>query len=281
MACVHCGVQIAAASRFCQTCGTPQEAGAKNATLAPWKAKYVDGYYRGQIKSAKGEVWTFENGLVRGPVASYAWLGDVLRKPEREDTDHGHGNYDGKVLSWTYADMGTLYEYSIAADEARLECVSMAEGTARWTWQLQGTRFWTEGTEALEGTEDEWEVTGDVSLPVVLFVAMFGKAQRLHQRWEERNRRQYRRCGKLVLRAGKHPRLCGTCSAEGGESCMTCGSGGELPFDGNYCKSCAPKVGLCGRCGDPLKGSKTPGKLCNGCGLGSRGMNCCRMVYSN
>lgn len=277
--CSHCQTSVQPGTKFCGFCGTPQVAGAVAAGPLPaWKAKFVEGYFRGQVKSKGGKVWTYENGLLRGPTPSmqYAWLGDVLRRSEGGDAVHGHGNYDGRTLSWSFGDMKeTFYEYEMPNDTT-FHCTKMAFGPTKWNWTLNGIKLSTSDTP-LEGTEDEWEVTGDVPPPVALFVVCFEKVQLLHAKWKERSQRVYARCGKLVLAAGKQPRLCASC-ASAGDVCMVC-SAPNPQHDGNMCKNCAPKIGLCGKCSEPLKGSKVPGKLCLKCGLGSNQMNCARMVF--
>ena len=280
--CNHCSTPHAANARFCQQCGSPLVSGAQAVSVPAWKSKYVDNYFRGQVKSTgKGELWTYENGLLKGPNTSFAWLGDVLRPTgdgQTGDWSFGHGNYDGTLVSWSFPEMkNTFYEYSIGADEKILTCEKIAFGGTKFNWRLEGIRLTTAEKPALEGTEDSWEVTGDVPLPVALFAVCFGKAQLLHKKLTERLNRKYARCGKLVLAAGKTPRVCAACA---GAACMVCGNGEIESFhSGNLCKSCAPKAGLCGRCSDPLRGSQEEGRLCGACGLGSRAMNCARMLH--
>jgi hypothetical protein len=54
----------------------------------------MDEYYRGRMAS-KHEEWTYENGLLKGPAASYKWLGNALRR-ETDTGNTGFGQYDGR-----------------------------------------------------------------------------------------------------------------------------------------------------------------------------------------
>ncbi len=273
---------MVAAARFCPSCGTPVVAGAVAREVPAWQRRYLDEYFRGRMASAREE-WNYENGLLRGPAGvAFKWLGNALRR-ESDSSGTGHGHYDGTVLAWRFADMEQpFYEYRISPDEHRLEWIRSALGP-QWSFEVrqEGRQLAATGGEALEGSDDVFEVGGDVPLPVSLFVAMYTKAQLLHAKWVERNRRTLVRCNKLVLTAGvAAPRLCSVCAAAVGDAgCMCCGKAGDAKHDANLCKSCAPKKGLCGRCSDPLKGSQVAGRLCGPCGLGSRGMNCAKLTF--
>lgn len=138
-----------------------------------------------------------------------------------------------------------------------------------------------ENGHKIEGTDDDFEATGSVPQPLVLFIALWTKSMRLFEKYEARRKRVYNRCGKVVLKLGINPKLCKSCAIE--TSCLCCSSTtSSLDFDANCCKNCAPKArGLCGKCNDPLKGSKVQAKLCKSCGLGGRGKSCAKMIYGS
>ena len=134
--------------------------------------QYCQEFYRGQVKSKSGETWSFENGLLRGPICTFKWLGNVLRKADEEKADHGHGNYDGKILSWSFADMpGTFYEYTINADEKGFSCQKIGFGSVKWDIKLDGVNCEAVGGK-LEGADDEFAVTGGKKSRAVHFLAL-------------------------------------------------------------------------------------------------------------
>lgn len=128
-----------------------------------------------------------------------------------------------------------------------------------------------------EGMFSECTIKGDVPPPVCYFVAMFTRVQTIKKRLDERNNRAYTRCGKLVLGNGIPTKACKTCAGK----CLVCREtieGGD-GVPGKMCKSCGTKRNFCGRCGDPLRGSKEIGFLCGSCGIGSLGNDCCKMKF--
>merc|ERR1711916_26889 len=150
--------------------------------MPAWKEMYVQNFFRGAIIS-KNEHWSFENGevvMVKGQGNSkYAWLGDLFEIKE-STTDLGVGRWNGEVLTWHYQDMNTpFYSFTIAPDEKTVQCNSIAFGSTKWNFEFNGNDFETKDG-VLEGTDDCFQVTGDVPLPVTLFVAMWSKAKLLH-----------------------------------------------------------------------------------------------------
>jgi hypothetical protein len=183
-----------------------------------------------------------------------------------------------KELSYDYPEEESFYRFEISSDETSLTCKHISFGPSDLRVVRKNTTITIESAEKVEGSEDTWEVIGDVPLPVILYCVLYTKCGILYKKLIERRKRVYTRCGKVVLTAGTHPKLCATCACKG---CFMCGdaSASDL-YPANCCKNCAPKArGLCGKCGDPLKGSQVEGKLCKMCGLGSRQMNCARMVF--
>lgn len=272
------------------TCGSPLVAGAVAAVLPAWKEKYAQNYFRGQVKSNKGDVWTFENGEVKGKDISYAWIGDTLRQHRGEHPEFGWASFDGKTLTWRFEDMNgsPLISWELLDGDNEVKSVQRCAlgASVKDNWLHCVKREGETGVtvaEVPEGAEERWDATGDVPWPVVVLCSTWKAAQIMHKKWQERNARSYQRCGKLVLAAapaGQGPRICAEC-AKKKNGCSVCGVEQKAapPHAGQVCKSCAPKKGLCVRCADPLKGSQVPALLCDGCGLGSRGMNCCKLNF--
>jgi len=139
-----------------------------------------------------------------------------------------------------------------------------------------------EGSDLKEGTPTSWEISGDIPLPVALFVAMWTWSQKLVDEAIQRAKRQYKRCGKLVLQSAGTSILCTVCCSTGPQDyCIVCDKEcGKEKFQGKICKTCAPRKNFCIKCGDATQGSKREGFLCRDCGLGKQVENCCKMTFT-
>jgi hypothetical protein len=108
--------------------------------------KYMENFFRGSVKSAKGEQWSFENGSVRGKDGfQWAWLGDnfkVIDAPQ-----HGEGRWDGKELSWDFPEEKRFYAFTISDDENVLTCSHLAFGPPKLRVLRNGTQITVEASE--------------------------------------------------------------------------------------------------------------------------------------
>jgi len=151
-------------------------------------------------------------------------------------------------------------------------------------WRVSGNIIEVEeGSDWKEGASIKFEVLGGMpsNCPIILFIAMYSRSQKLLDETIERSKRTYKRCGKLVLTSAGPTLLCNICANSSTDRCIVCDVDcGSTKFQGKICKTCGPRKNFCIKCSDPLFGSKKEGFLCSNCGLGKSSDNCAKMTFS-
>ncbi|KAL6059787.1 C-type lectin domain-containing protein [Balamuthia mandrillaris] len=302
MYCPNCGVQVPPSARFCTECGTALSAGASSSSSSSTtKNEWLDDYFRGNLSSA-GEQWTYRNGVVtcvsgfKASNVEFQWNGHELicsSSSEGGGGAYGKGVWNGGsgTAEWYFPeDPSTpFWRMTWQKERQRFHNDSIRwRSPVHWTWSENkdngsGVMSIEEGSgqDSKEGLDSRFEKQGDFPLPVVLFAAMFRRTVGLREERIERLSRGYTRCNKFVGGIGTAPRpvLCSSCASPG---CMVCAAAfGGTKHPGKLCKMCGIKKLFCAKCGDKTtEENRTEGFLCNGCGLGSSGNNCCRMTYN-
>jgi len=310
--CVHCGVKNEDSAKFCAECG--KTAGEPSQLQQTMKAKWAEPYFRGTMKAntstatTTGEIWTYDRGTVKctegNPKGTiYLWDGSAFRT---SNENLGQGSFDGQRLQWSFPVKRVTFVnnnnsnkdsfYSYTWDEAtsfQNEFGIFRTEPIRYTsfvhWRFEkDIMSVAEGSDFKEGAATSWEVQGNVPPPVVLFIAMFSRAEKLLEEVVQRSKRCYKRCGKLVLSSAGAPVLCAICASNNDDNstdfCICCDrpcTGNNNKFQGKICKTCAPRKAFCIKCADPVSGGTgKEGFLCSQCGLGKTSDNCCKMTFT-
>jgi hypothetical protein len=292
--CSYCGFKCDDNSRFCPDCGKSLIAKPiQNST--PLSSKWKDAYFSGRLKSNNGELWTYNNGNITCDEGNFKgslfqWNGSEFIS---ENKELPIGTFDGKKLEWKFPQQKEIfYSYNFIEKSNNIFYFQNQSGMLR-TNPVRYTSFvhWIldknimkieEGCDQKEGTANFWEVMGDIPPPVILFISMCTYSQKLLEDAIQRSKRQYKRCGKLVLQSTGTPMLCNKCIKSNGDYCIVCDNEcTNEKFYGKICKSCFPKKSFCAKCGDPfINKIMKEGFLCKNCGLGKLSNNCCKMIYT-
>ena len=248
------------------------------------KKYYFDNYYISQVNSIgkNEEEWKYENGKIicnHGPCrAVYLWDGEnFIFNGKNENLGIGKFDYKNNKALWYYEEQ-VWYSYQISSKESKLlKCDFIKESKPIDIKISNGIIELDESCEKHVGIDDKWKFSGDFPLPVLLFCIMWSRISHIKRVFDEKNQRKYKRCAKLVLvTINNNPRLCQNCSQN--NECVTCSTKNPT-YDGHLCKSCAPRKNLCAKCNAPCGESQSIGKLCEACGLGGRGKDCCKLIY--
>jgi len=295
MICGGCGQSSEnSGDRFCATCGKSLQSPSCTQFSAKDKkslySKWAQPYYRGTVKSLETpEIWVYDRCSVKcqegNPKGStFVWTGSEFVS---ENPELGFATWDGNRVEWRFPfyQKHSFYSYvwNTESQTWKNENGMLRSHPIQYTtfvhWKLEEERLRTvDGSDFKEGTSSTWEALGDIPPPVFLIVAMYSRAQKLLEEAIARSKRQYRRCGKVVLATDTVSSVFLCCNCNDG-NCIVCDRPAQ-PFQGRLCKMCTSRKNFCVKCSDPLNGSRKQGFLCGDCGLGKANNNCCKMIFN-